>query len=41
MAQRATFLIDREGIVRRVWPKVDITGHAQEVLEAIDELGLA
>jgi len=41
MAQRATFLIDRKGIIRRVWPKVEITGHAGAVLAAIDELGLA
>jgi peroxiredoxin Q/BCP len=37
---RETFLIDKEGIVRKVWPKVKAVGHAQEVLEAIESLGL-
>jgi peroxiredoxin Q/BCP len=41
MATRATFLIDKEGVVRRVWPKVSITGHTNDVIAAIDELGLA
>ncbi len=37
---RETFLIDKDGIVRKVWPKVKAEGHAQEVLEAIESLGL-
>jgi len=32
--QRATFLIDAEGTIARVWPKVRPRGHAAEVLEA-------
>lgn len=32
--ERATFLIDGAGRVARIWPKVKVTGHAQEVLEA-------
>ncbi len=40
MAERATFLIDSSGVVRRVWRKVSITGHTAEILEAIDEAGL-
>ena len=35
--QRATFLIDPDGNVARVWPRVKVTGHAQEVLEAVRE----
>jgi thioredoxin-dependent peroxiredoxin len=31
---RATFLIDREGRVRRVWRKVKVPGHVDEVLAA-------
>ena len=31
---RSTFLIDGEGIVRRVWRKVAVPGHVAEVLEA-------
>ncbi len=37
-AERATFLIDKKGKIRRVWPKVSITGHADEILAAVDEL---
>ena len=32
--ERATFLIDADGVVRREWRKVKVPGHAQEVLEA-------
>jgi peroxiredoxin Q/BCP len=31
---RATFLINRDGVVERVWRKVKVPGHAEEVLEA-------
>ncbi len=37
---RETFLIDKEGIVRKVWPKVKADQHAQEVLDTIETLGL-
>ena len=32
--ERATFLVDRDGIVKHVWRKVKVPGHAEEVLEA-------
>lgn len=32
--ERTTVLIDAEGRVARVWPKVKVAGHAAEVLEA-------
>ena len=32
--ERSTFLIDREGVIARIWPKVTVSGHAEEVLEA-------
>jgi peroxiredoxin Q/BCP len=35
---RSTFLIDAEGRVARVWPKVSVNGHAEEVLEAAKAL---
>jgi peroxiredoxin Q/BCP len=35
---RSTFVIDREGVVRRVFPRVRVEGHAAQVLEAIDDL---
>lgn len=36
--QRSTFVIDPEGMVAKVYPKVNIEGHAAEVLEAIRAL---
>lgn len=30
---RATYLLDEEGKVAQVWPKVKVAGHASEVLE--------
>src|SRR5215471_12314687 len=37
---RETFLIDKNGIVRKVWPKVKAAEHAQEVLDTIESLGI-
>jgi peroxiredoxin Q/BCP len=36
---RATFLIDKDGRIARVWRKVKVPGHAQEVLAAVEALG--
>lgn len=36
--ERSTFLVDSEGIVRRVWRKVKPEGHAEEVAEALKSL---
>ncbi len=35
---RVTFLIDREGVIRKVFPKVKPEGHSVEVLEALKEI---
>jgi peroxiredoxin Q/BCP len=35
---RATFLIDRDGVVKGVWRKVKVPGHAEAVLKAAREL---
>ena len=32
--ERTTMLLDREGRIARIWPKVKVPGHAEEVLEA-------
>jgi len=32
--ERTTLLIDREGNIARIWPKVKVPDHAREVLEA-------
>ncbi|MEO1407818.1 MAG: thioredoxin-dependent thiol peroxidase [Pseudomonadota bacterium] len=38
--QRATFLIDSDGVVRHVWPKVKVAGHSEDVLKtAAESLG--
>lgn len=36
--ERATFLIDAKGKVRKVWRKVKVSGHVEEVLEAAKAL---
>jgi len=36
--ERATFLIDEKGVVRQVWHKVKVDGHAEEVLAAAKAL---
>ncbi|HEX4131160.1 MAG TPA: thioredoxin-dependent thiol peroxidase [Pirellulales bacterium] len=36
--QRSTFLIDAEGVVRKVWKAVSVDGHDEQVLAAIREL---
>jgi peroxiredoxin Q/BCP len=35
---RSTFLIDGQGVIRRVWRKVKVPGHAEAVLKAVKEL---
>jgi peroxiredoxin Q/BCP len=35
---RSTFVIDGEGIVRKVFPRVRVDGHAEQVLAALAEL---
>lgn len=36
--ERATFVIDGKGVVRHVWRKVKVPGHADEVLAAVKAL---
>jgi peroxiredoxin Q/BCP len=35
---RSTFVIDAEGTVRKVFPRVRVDGHAEKVLAALKEL---
>jgi len=37
--ERATFLIDGKGVIRKIWRKVKVPGHSAEVLEAVKALG--
>ena len=36
--ERSTVLVDAEGKIAKIWPKVKIAGHAAEVLQAVNEL---
>lgn len=37
--ERSTFLIGKDGKIARIWRKVKVPGHAEEVLEAVKALG--
>ena len=39
--ERATFLVDEKGIIRRIWRKVKVPAHAAAVLEALRGIGPA
>ena len=39
--ERATFLVDKTGVIRAVWRKVKILGHATAVLEALRSMATA
>lgn len=36
--ERSTFLIDKNGVLRKEWRKVKVQGHVEEVLEAVKAL---
>jgi len=36
--QRSTFVIDAEGVLRKVWKSVQVDGHDAQVLAAVEEL---
>jgi thioredoxin-dependent peroxiredoxin len=36
--ERTTFVIDKSGVVRKVFPKVKVNGHTEAVLEALKEI---
>jgi len=37
-AERVTFIIDKQGVIAKVFPRVKVAGHAREVLDAIKAL---
>ena len=37
--ERTTFVIDKSGVVRKVFAKVKVNGHTDEVIDALKELG--
>ena len=36
--ERTTFLINRDGTIHKVYPKVTVDGHVEELLEAVDKM---
>jgi peroxiredoxin Q/BCP len=38
VAKRVTFIIDKDGKIAHIFPKVDVKQHAEEVLKALEEL---
>jgi thioredoxin-dependent peroxiredoxin len=36
--ERTTFLIDGQGVIRRIFPKVKVPGHSDAILEALKTL---
>ena len=39
-AKRTTFLLDKNGIIKHIWEKVDVKGHAENVMKKIKELDM-
>lgn len=37
-AKRTTFLIDQQGVIRRIWQDVKVANHVEAVLEATEHL---
>lgn len=35
---RSTFIIDKKGIIQKIFPKVKVKGHVEKVLEALKEI---
>jgi peroxiredoxin Q/BCP len=38
LAKRVTFIINKDGKITHIFPKVDVKRHSEEVLKALDEL---
>lgn len=39
--QRSTFLCDEKGTIKKIWEKVKVPGHADEVLQAVKDLNVS
>jgi len=39
--QRSTFLCDEKGTIKKIWEKVKVPGHADEVLQALKDLNVS
>ena len=38
MSKRVTFIIDKKGIIKKIFPKVNPVGHAEETLAVLNEM---
>jgi peroxiredoxin Q/BCP len=38
LAERVTFVIDKEGVIRKIFPHVDVRHHSEELLAFVQEL---
>lgn len=36
--ERTTFIVGKNGRVKKIFPKVKVAGHAEEVLQALDSI---
>jgi len=36
--ERTTFIIGKDGIIKKIFPKVQVDGHTEEVLKALESL---
>ena len=36
--ERTTFVIDKAGAIRKIFPKVKVDGHSEEILKALEQL---
>jgi peroxiredoxin Q/BCP len=36
---RSTFLVDKDGVIQRIWRKVKVPGHVDDVLDAVKTMG--
>jgi peroxiredoxin Q/BCP len=36
--ERTTFIIGKDGLIKKIFPKVKVDGHTEEVLEALSNL---
>ena len=36
--ERTTFLVDQKGIVAKIWRKVKVSGHVEDVLKVVETL---
>ena len=36
--ERTTFIIGKDGVIKKIFPKVKVEGHVEEVLNALDAI---